>query len=232
MLRLEEDLQLAARFQNARCLFFDCDGVIFDSNGFKIDAMRHALRDYSAAEQDAMLRFWRDNGGVSRWVKFRHFFEHIVRVSDADAAVERACEVFGEYSLRAYDDHQPVAEALVAARAAGRERCFVVSGASQVELETVFRKKGIDSLYAAILGSPRTKLDLVEGVLREHNCAAADALFVGDGAGDFRVCQALGVPFVYLDLFTEWSSAEQTLAAASGVTWAQDWVSLARAFGL
>ena len=35
--------ELRALYRRARCVFFDCDGVIFDSNGFKIAAMHRAL---------------------------------------------------------------------------------------------------------------------------------------------------------------------------------------------
>ena len=38
-----DDPGLRPLFARARCVFFDCDGVIFDSNGFKIVAMRRAL---------------------------------------------------------------------------------------------------------------------------------------------------------------------------------------------
>jgi len=30
-------------YRTTRCIFLDCDGVIFDSNGFKLEALRHAI---------------------------------------------------------------------------------------------------------------------------------------------------------------------------------------------
>lgn len=232
MLRLEDDTELGSRFRAAGCVFFDCDGVVFDSNGFKVEAMRRALAAYPSWSQQPMLEYWRSNGGVSRWVKFRYFFEHIFVVDDVAGAVEEACESFGRYSLEAYAAHAPVAEAIVAARAVGEERAVVVSGASQRELRTVFEAKGIAGLFAAILGSPPTKQELCEAVLHDRGLAGADALFIGDGGGDFRVAQELKIPFVYLHQFSEWDDALETLAAADGVTWAEDWASLLDGLGL
>lgn len=232
MRRVSDDPGLGERFRAAECVFFDCDGVVFDSNGFKVDAMRHALAGEPKEALERMLVYWRQNGGVSRWVKFRHYFEHIAPSADIDRDVERACERFGAYSLRAYDAYDAVPQALDAARRAGKERCFIVSGASQLELETVFAKKGIASLYAAVLGSPRPKRELVQGVLTEREASAGRCLFIGDGAGDFRVASELGVPFVYLDQFTEWTGALETLRDAPSVTWADDWDELARAFAV
>lgn len=227
---VSQDPELAERFRRAACVLFDCDGVLFDSNGFKVDAMRHALAAHDETRKQAMLEYWSGNGGVSRWVKFRYFFEHIAPDTPSrERAIERAIAQFGDYSFVAYDAHEPVAEALAVVRAAGPERCVVVSGASQEELRAVFAKKGIASLFGAILGSPTTKLELVSSVLSERRIAAKDALFIGDGAGDFRVASELGVPFVYLDQFSEWGAARETLSEAAGVTWADTWPELALA---
>jgi phosphoglycolate phosphatase-like HAD superfamily hydrolase len=223
------DSGLAARFRRARCIFFDCDGILFDSNGFKIDAMRQALTGHSELELDAMEAYWRDHGGVSRWVKFRHFFEQIAGLDAPDDALETAVERFGAYSLRAYDDHEPVPEALTVVARATPERAVVVSGASQTELLAVFEKKGFAPRFSEILGSPRTKLDLVRGVLRERGCAGGETLFFGDGAFDFHVATELGVPFVYLDQFTEWTDARGAMRDATAVTWADDWTQIVRA---
>lgn len=232
MLSARNDPDLRARFQRAPCVFFDCDGVLFDSNGFKVAGMRQALRGEPEALVERMTDFWRASGGVSRWAKFRHYFEQIGPTAEVDAAVEAACERFGAYSLAAYDEHEPIPEALRAVRALGPERAVVVSGASQVELHTVFTKKGIAPLFSEVLGSPTKKLDLVQGVLAARSLAPGDVLFVGDGAGDFRVAQELHVPFVYLHQFSEWPGARATLEGQPGVTWAEDWSELLDALGV
>ena len=51
--------ELRERYQRAACVFFDCDGVIFDSNGFKIEAMRRTLDGYAPGEVSPMEAFWR-----------------------------------------------------------------------------------------------------------------------------------------------------------------------------
>jgi phosphoglycolate phosphatase-like HAD superfamily hydrolase len=232
MLRVQDDSTLPTRFQQARCVFFDCDGVLFDSNRFKVDGMRHALAGEPEPDIERMVQFWRRNGGVSRWEKFRHYFEQIAPVADVDAAVDRACERFGDYSLAAYEQHEPVPEALEVVRALGAERAVVVSGASQVELATVFTRKGIASLFSEILGSPTKKLDLVWRVLSDRKLGPHEVLFIGDGAGDFRVARELAVHFVYLNQFSEWSGATDALRDAPQVAWADDWAKLLVAFGL
>lgn len=217
---------LRERYARAECVFFDCDGVIFDSNGFKIEAMRRTLEAHEPHEISQMEAFWRSNGGVSRFVKFEHFYTHIAPRPDVAGHMRAASARFGELSRAAYDDVEPLEEALTLVRASGPGRCHVVSGAAQVELESVFAAKHIAGLFASILGSPRPKLDLVRGVLAERRCAPERALLIGDGAMDFKVSQTLGLHFVYLAQFSEWTGAEAALAGATNVTIKRRWSDL------
>jgi phosphoglycolate phosphatase-like HAD superfamily hydrolase len=221
--------ELRALYERAPCVFFDCDGVIFDSNGFKIEAMRRTLADHTASEVEQMEAFWRSNGGASRFVKFKHFYASIAPRPDAESAMQQAAERFGQLSLAAYAGAQPIPAALALARATGVERCHVVSGAAQVELESVFSSKGIAHLFASILGSPRAKLELVAGVLADKGCPASEALLIGDGAMDHRVCQELGMQFIYLAELSEWQGAARALARDPRVAIAPRWADLTRA---
>lgn len=218
--------ELGSLWRRARCVFLDCDGVIFDSNGFKLEAMRQTLAGHSPAEVSAMEAFWRSNGGASRFLKFEHFYTHIAPRADVRQAMEAASQRFSQLSLAAYERVQPLAAALELARAAGRERVHVVSGAAQTELESVFAAKNITSLFGSILGSPRPKRELVAGVLEERRCPPDEAFLIGDGAIDHRVCHELGLHFVYLAEHSEWSSADQALTGAPRVTVAQTWSEL------
>jgi phosphoglycolate phosphatase-like HAD superfamily hydrolase len=185
--------------------------------------MHHALSAYSEGQRARMEEFWSSNGGVSRYEKFRHFFSEIAPEPDVAAAVRGAAERFGAFSRAAYREHTPVAEALELARRTGTERCYVVSGADEQELVSVFAEKGISSLFAGVHGSPRPKLELVTTVLKRIAAAPSEALLIGDGAGDFRVAASLGMPFVYLAQFSEWRAAQERLSSAPGVWWADSW---------
>jgi phosphoglycolate phosphatase-like HAD superfamily hydrolase len=221
--------ELRALHRRAQCVFFDCDGVIFDSNGFKIEAMRQALAGFAPGEVAQMEAFWRANGGASRFVKFEHFFRQIAPRADVPGEVLSASDRFGRLSRAAYEGAEPIGAALELARATGAERCHVVSGATEVEIESVFQAKRIASLFATLQGSPRPKRELVETVLAARDCAPRDALLIGDGAMDFRVSQELGIHFIYLAEFSEWTGAREAIQSAPAVSVADTWADLTRA---
>jgi len=232
MLPAQHDPRLAPLFRRAACIFFDCDGIIYDSNGFKQRAMRHALAGQGERALTEMSEFWRKNGGMSRFAKLQHFFTHIAPHPDVTGQVATAAHRFGEYSRAGYDECEPLAPALRAAAAAGAARCHVVSGAAQSELESVFAAHGIASCFASVLGSPTPKLELVSTVLAARHCPPERALLIGDGALDFRVAQELGIHFVYLAEFSEWLGAQEQLAAAEPVSVAETWQELLTGLGL
>jgi phosphoglycolate phosphatase-like HAD superfamily hydrolase len=232
MLPAQQDPRLAPLFRRAACIFFDCDGIIYDSNGFKQRAMRHALAGQDERALAEMSEFWRKNGGMSRFAKLQHFFTHIAPHLDVAGQVAAAAQRFGEYSRAAYDECAPLAAALRAAAAAGAARCHVVSGAAQSELESVFVAHGIASHFASVLGSPTPKLELVSGVLAARRCPPECAVLIGDGAMDFRVALALGIHFVYLAQYSEWLGAQEQLAAAEPVSVAETWQELLSGLGV
>jgi phosphoglycolate phosphatase-like HAD superfamily hydrolase len=153
-------------------------------------------------------------------------------VTDVPGCIGEAAGKFGELARKAFTSASPIGEALALARDAGRERCFVVSGADQAELRDIFRDKGLSNLFAGVYGSPTTKLDHVARLLRERACPPEAALFIGDGGGDFEVCSTLGVPFVYLAQFSDWHDAAQVLEGSAGVRSFATWPELLSALGV
>lgn len=218
--------RVAHQYRDAPCVFLDCDGVIFDSNGFKQAALRSVLAEYPPAAVDAMELFWTANGGMSRYRKLEHFFREILPLDDVSERVRVTAERFGRLARQAYASAQPVGEALVVARDAGAERCFVVSGADQTELRDIFADKGLAALFGEVCGSPTTKLDHVRRILHERACPPERAIFIGDGGGDFEVGRTLGVPFVYLNQFSEWRDAAAALHGVPEALYVETWPEL------
>lgn len=226
------DTDLHAQLHSARLVFLDCDGVIFDSNGFKRAAMTRVLSHYPEPLREAMTAFWRNNGGMSRRIKFEHFFRELVQSPEWEHLTEVAVQRFGEYSLEGFGHVEPLAGALTLMRSVGPDRLVVVSGADQNELRQVFRQKQIDSLVSEVLGAPIKKQQLVETVLHARGVRVDEALLIGDGRRDFEVCHELGMRFVYLHEHSEWDGAGSALAEAADVSWAESWAELLRAAGL
>jgi len=205
-------IELAGRRRRVAVTFMDCDGIIFDVNRLKARAFVDALDDYPLAARQRFAAYQRDQGGVSRYVKFRHFFEKIHPVEHVEESVQAALSFFAARSQAAYRTLVPRPEALrFAERMGGASHCYVVSGSDHDELRAQFDHHQIRQHFADVLGSPVTKPEHVSRLLAERRVDPRDALFVGDGRADWDAARGAGMPFVFLQEMSEWAGAAATL---------------------
>ena len=84
------------KLNKIKTLFWDFDGVIMDSNAVRDRGFEEVLKDYPQTEVDALMAFHRENGGLSRYDKFRYFFEDIRRETITEAEVNIWADKFSK----------------------------------------------------------------------------------------------------------------------------------------
>ncbi|MFC5739253.1 HAD family hydrolase [Sinirhodobacter huangdaonensis] len=195
---------------------FDCDGVVFDSNRVKTEAFREATLPFGAAAAEAMVTYHTANGGVSRYLKFRHFLKDILKTEVTDAALDSLLSAYAG-AVREGLATCAVTPGLDALRAhVPDSRWCIVSGGDQAELREVFAARGLDRLFdVGIFGSPDSKEVILErlvsgGVVPER------AVFIGDSRYDHVAAEKFGIPFVFASNWSEFA----------------DWPSYTKAHGL
>lgn len=63
--------------KNKKNIFWDFDGVLMDSMPVRNKGFELVLKDYPEEQVQELMAFHLKNGGLSRYVKFRYFFEEI-----------------------------------------------------------------------------------------------------------------------------------------------------------
>jgi len=82
-----------------KVLLWDFDGVIMDSMPVRSLGFSETLKDYPQEQVDELLAYHNRNGGLSRYVKFRYFFETIRKESITDEQVKILSQSFSEIML-------------------------------------------------------------------------------------------------------------------------------------
>jgi beta-phosphoglucomutase-like phosphatase (HAD superfamily) len=59
-------------------VIWDFDGVIIDSMPIRGQGFEEIFKDFAAVHVEELMRYHRANGGLSRFVKIRYFFEVIL----------------------------------------------------------------------------------------------------------------------------------------------------------
>jgi len=189
---------------------FDCDGVILQSNELKSAAFAGALAGEPEDLVAQFVAYHKENGGVSRYVKFEYYFKNIKGEKNIQDKVDKALT---DYADIVFDqlkkvDYVPGVIPVIEYFYKRNIPCYVVSGGDQKELRKVFSFRGIGHLFVDILGSPVTKNEHVASLV-QSNAVAYPSIFFGDSRSDMIAATENGSDFCFVSQFSEWKRHDQ-----------------------
>jgi HAD superfamily hydrolase (TIGR01549 family) len=186
------------KLNNIQTLLWDFDGVIMDSNAVRDRGFEEVLKDYPETEVDALMVFHRDNGGLSRYVKFRHFFEDIRGESITETEVKIWAEKFSKIMMQLLINPDLLIQETLGfiQTNAQKYKMHIVSGSDQTELRHICKALDIAKYFNSIHGSPTPKNDLVAALLQEHSYDLKTCLLIGDSKNDYDASKVNGIQFM------------------------------------
>lgn len=179
--------------------FWDFDGVILNSNAVREFGFRKVLENFPENQVEQLLDFHRRNGGLSRYVKFRYFYETIVGEPITESQVMELASSFSKIMME--ELVKPVyliAETVdYLQQNSSKVPMYIVSGSDQIELRFLCEKLGVASNFKGIYGSPTPKIKLVETILNENSSIILEeACLIGDAHNDYEAAQTNGLDFL------------------------------------
>ena len=189
---------------------FDCDGVILNSNQLKTEAFARTLEGEPEKYVVEMIAYHKANGGVSRYKKFRHYFEEIHPDKDVEKKIEQAISSFAIIVHNGLMECNYIPGVLDFIKELNEKdlNLFVVSGSDEEELREVFSKRKIISLFSSVYGSPSTKSENMSKVTDIVGKQSKGILF-GDSKSDMEVAEEFGLDFVFVRGISEWKDGHQ-----------------------
>lgn len=179
-----------------RSIILDFDGVIIESVDIKTRAFRELFREYPE-HVDEIAQYHLKNGGMSRFKKFSYIYGNILKQPLDEFKMQELGEAFSkivrsemiscpfvvgaEDFLKKYSQHSML---------------FIASGTPEDELREIALERGISRFFRGIFGTPRTKSDIILGILEEFNLGKKEVFFVGDSFNDYEGARIAGVPFI------------------------------------
>ncbi|AXJ01694.1 Phosphoglycolate phosphatase, HAD superfamily [Cyclonatronum proteinivorum] len=181
-----------------QAIFWDFDGVLLNSNEIRDKGFAEVLKEYPAAEVDQLLAFHQQNGGLSRYVKFRYFFEKIRGVSISESEIQQWAERFSVIMRELLTDSGLQIQETInyVRRNHTRVHMYIVSGSDQEELRFLCKAHGIASYFKRIHGSPTPKKEWVGTILKEEKLESGKCILVGDSINDHEAASVNGMHFM------------------------------------
>lgn len=190
---------------NYKTWLFDCDGVLLDSNQIKSEAFYEVALSYGRKNAQALVEHNKRLGGVTRFEKFRYFFETILENKASEKELEYALSNFSAL----------VCEKLINCKETSGARYFlnslptntrkyVVSGGVQSEVQHVLKQRGLDVYFDGIYGSPDSKEEIIGGRVTSLEIEYP-AVFIGDSRYDYEIASKFNIDFIFMTQYTEFS---------------------------
>mgnify|MGYP003131795967 CR=1 FL=1 len=183
--------------KNKKNIFWDFDGVLMDSMPVRNKGFELVLKDYPEEQVQELMAFHLKNGGLSRYVKFRYFFEEIRKETISEDEVSIWASKFSEImrenlvneNLIIQDSFQFVKNNYQ------RYQMHIVSGSDQEELRYLCKKLNIATFFNSIYGSPTPKIVLVENLLKNNQYKKEESILIGDSINDYEAAKNNNIEF-------------------------------------
>lgn len=181
-----------------KVIFWDFDGVLMDSNAVRDVGFERVLSEFPKEQVDQLLAFHRANGGLSRYVKFRYFFEEIRKEPITDDEILIWAERFSLIMKELLVDPELLIEETLnfVKENQGKYIMHITSGSDQNELRFLCQSLGIDHLFTSIHGSPKPKKEWVKELIEMHGYKKEECVLIGDSYNDVEAAQYNSINFM------------------------------------
>jgi len=187
-------------------LFFDCDGIILNSNKIKTQAFKDVVSLYGNEAALELEDYHINNGGISRYKKFIYFIETIAQNHGIKKDSINLNNLLKNYSriVKNKLENCEICNQIIDYRRYSKATWFIVSGSDQQELIEVFEKrKLIDIFNGGIYGSPLSKDEIFNEIFKDKMIDRSKSIYIGDSKYDFFASQNIGIDFIFISKWSE-----------------------------
>jgi phosphoglycolate phosphatase-like HAD superfamily hydrolase len=168
-------------------IFFDFDGVLAESVNVKTQAFHDLYVQYGSEIAKKVVAHHRTNGGMSRFEKFKIYHKEFLNQEINEFKVEELAQQFSTLVVQGVVDSEEIrgAKAFLE-KFHGKIRYWIITGTPTEEMKKIAKRRGIDTYFEEICGSPTKKPIWTEYLLDKYNLKREETLFLGDATSDYN----------------------------------------------
>lgn len=182
-----------------KAIFWDFDGVVAESVNVKTEAFYNLYMVYGEAIADKVRRHHLDNGGMSRFDKFRHYQADFLGQPTpiGDDVIADLASRFSELVLDGVIHAPFVSGVEKILRNKSEELDFyIISGTPTEEMRLIVRERHLDSYFKGVYGSPESKTHWCTVLMDQWGYLPEEIVFIGDAMSDYRAAKECGLTFL------------------------------------
>ncbi|MDN5097925.1 HAD family hydrolase [Aliarcobacter butzleri] len=180
-----------------KTILWDFDGVILDSMPIRDFGFAKIFEEFDKELVDKLLEYHSLNGGLSRYVKIRYFYNILLKEDVSDEKVQELADKFSiimktELANKKYLIHETVD---FIEKNYQNYNFHIVSGSDRKELNYLCKELDLTKYFKTIEGSPTPKNDLVKKILEKYKYDPKECILIGDSINDYEAANLNGIKF-------------------------------------
>ncbi len=179
-----------------KAIIFDFDGVILESADVKTRAFRMLFENDYPNHVDKIMEYHFHNMGISRFVKFKYFYETILNKPYTEKIENSLGKRFSEIVMDEILSTPFVSGAHEFLKSHGMSYSFfVASGSEENELKYIIKEREIYKFFKEIHGGHRKKPEIIKDIMKRYSLLKDEIIFIGDAESDLKAAEELELPF-------------------------------------
>jgi len=180
-----------------KAIIFDFDGVIVDSLDVKVQAFLKFYAPYGNEIVEKVKQDYEFSGGISRLKKFKQYHKQFLNQDLSEGEIEKLGQAYSEIVVQ-----QVIASAYIEGVYPFLEKnyslysFFVSTGTPENEAKEIIEKRGINRFFKKIYGSPTSKVEHIEHIIKHFALNRTEILFIGDSPIDRDSADDCNVKFI------------------------------------
>ena len=180
-----------------KTIIFDFDGVIVESVDIKTAAFAELFAKEGKDAVKRIVEYHLVNAGISRYEKFKHIYQEILKRGLSEYEFKQLCDRFSELVMGAVVRAPYVKGAKEFLELWYKKyKCFVASATPEAEMQEIVRMKGLVKYFVGVYGAPKKKADVVKDVIERYHVQPGEIAYVGDAMSDYEAASANGIHFI------------------------------------
>ena len=182
---------------NINTILFDFDGVIADSLDVKSQAFYKMYLPHGEEIAKQVRKHHLDNGGMSRFEKFRHYHKILLGKDITEDEVMSLANQFSDMVVKGVIE-APYVKGVFDFMKASHEtmKFYIITGTPTAEMKHITEARGIRPFFRGIFGSPESKGYWVKHILQTYDIQPVECVFIGDALSDYRAAIDNDVQFI------------------------------------
>jgi phosphoglycolate phosphatase-like HAD superfamily hydrolase len=143
------------------------------------------------------IAYHQKNAGISRFIKFRYFYEKML---GQELSAQKEAELGERFAKIALEEilNAPFTSGAIEFLNRNKDRyhLFIASGTPEEELQNIIAHRQLSHFFREIHGTPKQKDEIIEDILGRYFLQKKEVVFIGDAESDRIAAEKVGTFFI------------------------------------